>query len=119
FPFLWMLITTFKTTGDLYNLQNNPFLFNEKPTLDNLRLLFGQTLFLRWVGNTLVVGILVVAITLLFALPAAYALARLTGRRGQRLGIGIFLTYLVPPTLLFIPLSRVVAILGLEATIWP
>jgi multiple sugar transport system permease protein len=118
FPFLWMLITTFKTTGDLYNLQNNPFLFNEKPTLDNLRLLFGQTLFLRWVGNTLVVGILVVAITLLFALPAAYALARLTGRWGQRLGIGIFLTYLVPPTLLFIPLSRVVAILGLQDTIW-
>ncbi len=118
FPFLWMLITTFKSTGDLYNLQNNPFLFNEKPTLDNLRLLFGQTLFLRWVGNTLVVGILVVAITLLFALPAAYALARLTGRWGQRLGIGIFLTYLVPPTLLFIPLSRVVAILGLQDTIW-
>jgi multiple sugar transport system permease protein len=118
FPFLWMLITTFKTTGDLYNLQNNPFLFNEKPTLDNLRLLFGQTLFLRWVGNTLAVGILVVAITLLFALPAAYALARLTGRWGQRLGIGIFLTYLVPPTLLFIPLSRVVAILGLQDTIW-
>ncbi len=59
-----------------------------------------------------------VAITLLLALPAAYALARLTGRWGERLGIAIFLTYLVPPTLLFIPLSRVVAVLGLQDTIW-
>jgi multiple sugar transport system permease protein len=68
--------------------------------------------------NTLVVGILVTAITLLLAVPAAYALARLTGRWGQRLGIGIFLTYLVPPTLLFIPLFRIVANLGLQNTIW-
>jgi len=59
-----------------------------------------------------------VAITLVLALPAAYALARLTGRWGQRLGIAIFLTYLVPPTLLFIPLSRVVGYLGLQDTIW-
>jgi len=64
------------------------------------------------------VGVLVVAITLLLALPAAYALARLTGRWGERLGIAIFLTYLIPPTLLFIPLSRVVAILGLQDTIF-
>lgn len=118
FPFLWMLITTFKTPSDLYNLKNNPFLFNQKPTLDNLRLLFGQTMFLRWLGNTVLVGALVVGITLLLAIPAAYALARLTGNWGQRLGIGIFLTYLVPPTLLFIPLSRVVAFLGLQDTIW-
>jgi multiple sugar transport system permease protein len=64
------------------------------------------------------VGVLVVFITLAFSLPAAYALARLTGRWGQRIGIAIFLTYLIPPTLLFIPLSRIVAILGLQDTIW-
>lgn len=74
--------------------------------------------FVRWLGNTTLVGIIVVAITLLLALPAAYALTRLTGRWGERLGIGIFLTYLVPPTLLFIPLSRVVALLGLQDTMW-
>lgn len=74
--------------------------------------------FVRWLGNTTLVGVLVVGITLLLALPAAYALARLTGRWGERLGIAIFLTYLVPPTLLFIPLSRVVALLGLQDTIW-
>jgi multiple sugar transport system permease protein len=118
FPFYWMLITTFKQTSDLYNLQNNPFRFNAAPTLDNLRLLFGQTLYLRWLGNTALIGVIVVAITLLLAVPAAYALARLTGKWGQRLGIAIFLTYLVPPTLLFLPLSRVVAFLGLQDTIW-
>lgn len=118
FPFYWMLITTFKKTGDLYDLKNNPFIFNAPPTLEHLRLLFRETLFLRWLGNTAFAGVLVVAITLLLAVPAAYALARLTGRWGSRLGIGIFLTYLVPPTLLFIPLSRIVAWLGLQDTLW-
>ena len=114
FPFYWMLITAFKRTGDLYNLKNNPFIFNQAPTLEHLRLLFNETLFLRWLGNTAFAGACVVAITLLLAVPAAYALARLTGNWGQRVGIGIFLTYLVPPTLLFIPLSRIVASLGLQ-----
>lgn len=118
FPFYWMVITTFKQNSDLYDLGNNPFVFNAKPTLDHLRFLFGQTMYLRWLGNTALVGIIVVAVTLLLAIPAAYALTRLTGRWGQRLGIGIFLTYLIPPTLLFIPLSKVVADLGLQDTIW-
>lgn len=118
FPFYWMVITTFKQNSDLYDLGNNPFVFNAKPTLDHLRFLFGQTMYLRWLGNTALVGIIVVAITLLLSIPAAYALTRLTGRWGQRLGIGIFLTYLIPPTLLFIPLSKVVADLGLQDTIW-
>jgi multiple sugar transport system permease protein len=118
FPFLWMAITSFKQTTDLYNLKNNPFLFNQPPTLDHLRLLFGQTLFLRWLLNTAGAGALVVLITLLLGVPAAYALARLTGRWGQRLGVGIFLTYLIPPTLLFIPMSRVVAVLGLQDSLW-
>jgi multiple sugar transport system permease protein len=118
FPFYWMVIATFKQNIDLYGMENNPFIFNLPPTLDNLRLLFTQTRFLRWLENTALVGGIVVIITLLLAVPAAYALARLTGRWGERLGIGIFLTYLVPPTLLFIPLSRVVASLGLQDTIW-
>ena len=118
FPFYWMAIATFKTNADIYTSENNPFIFNDHPTLDHVKLLFGQTGFVRWLGNTALVGAIVVAITLLLALPAAYALARLTGRWGERLGVGIFLTYLVPPTLLFIPLSRVVADLGLQDTIW-
>jgi multiple sugar transport system permease protein len=118
FPFYWMLITIFKSNPDLYTTENNPFIFNAAPTMENLRVLFYETKFVRWLGNTALVGLLVVCITLVLALPAAYSLARLTGRWGGRLGIIIFLTYLVPPTLLFIPLSRVVAMLGLQDSIW-
>jgi multiple sugar transport system permease protein len=118
FPFYWMLITTFKTTADLLNPDNNPFLFNEPPTLEHLHLLFSETLFGQWLLNTAFVGVLVVAITLALAIPAGYSLARLTGRLGEQLGIAIFLTYLVPPTILFIPLSRVVANLGLQDSLW-
>ena len=118
FPFYWMLITTFKRTTDLMNRGNNPFLYNEPPTLEHLRVLFFDTLYGQWLWNTAWVGVVVVAITLLLAIPAGYALARLTGRWGEQLGIGIFLTYLVPPTLLFIPLSRVIASLGLQDSLW-
>lgn len=118
FPFFWMLIAAFKQNLDLYTVENNPFKFNLPPTLDHVRFLFGQTRFVRWLGNTAFVGVIVVAITLLVAVPAAYALARLTGRWGERLGIAIFLTYLIPPTLLFIPLSRVIGILGLQDSLF-
>src|SRR6266852_5236193 len=118
FPFYWMFITSFKQNLDLYTMENNPFIFNARPTLEHVRFLFAETRFVRWLGNTALVGIVVVAITLLLAVPAAYALARLAGRWGERLGIAIFLTYLVPPTLLFIPLSRVVASLGLQDSLW-
>ena len=118
FPFYWMVITAFKQTGDLYDLSHDPFVFNAKPTLEHLKLLFQQTLFARWFVNTTVVGAAVVAITLVLAVPAAYALTRLTGAWGPQLGIGIFLTYLVPPTLLFIPMSRVVSFLGLQDSLW-
>jgi multiple sugar transport system permease protein len=118
FPFYWMLITSFKQTSDLYNLEHNPFIFNAKPTLEHLRLLVEETLFLRWFWNTTIAGAAVVLITLVLSVPAAYALARLTGEMGQRIGIAIFLTYLVPPTLLFIPMSRVVSFLGLQDSLW-
>jgi multiple sugar transport system permease protein len=115
FPFYWMLWTALKTEQDLYNVQNVPFGFSQgSPTLDNFSFLFSDTHYLRWLGNTALVGAVVVLITLLFAVPAGYALARLSGRWGQSLGVGIFLVYLVPPTLLFLPLSRVVAELGLQ-----
>jgi multiple sugar transport system permease protein len=118
FPFLWMLITTFKQTNDLLDPNHNPFIYHQPPTMQNLDVLINDTLFVRWVGNTVFVGIVVVLITLLLAVPAGYALARLTGTFGEQLGVGIFLTYLVPPTILFIPLSRVVASLGLQDSLW-
>ena len=118
FPFVWMLITAFKRTSDLYDLKHNPFLFYEPPTLEHVKRLFFETLYGQWLLNTAFVGILVVLITLLLAVPAGYALARLTRNWGAKLGIGIFLTYLVPPTLLFIPLSRVVVNLHLDDSLW-
>ena len=118
FPFAWMLITTFKTTNDLSDPNHNPFVFHAPPTLENLRVLFQETLFLHWIGNTLMVGIAVVVITILTAIPAGYALARLSGSFGEQLGIGIFLTYLIPPTILFIPLAKVVGMLHLQDSLW-
>lgn len=118
FPFYWMLITAFKTNSDLYDLSNIPFWFNEPPTLDHIRYLFEQTLFARWLLNSFIIGVCVVAITLATSLPAGYSLARMTGRNGEALGIGIFLTYLVPPTLLFLPLSRVITLLHLQNSMW-
>ena len=118
FPFVWMAITAFKRNSDLYNVRNNPFLFNEPPTLQHVDLLFKGTLFTRWAWNTAFVAALVVIITLFVAVPAGYSLARLARGWGRRLGIGIFLTYLVPPSLLFIPLSRVITALGLQDRFW-
>ena len=118
FPFYWMLITTFKTTLDLHNTRNNPYLFNDPPTLHHLEVLFGDTQYAQWLVNTGVVGLAVVAITLVLAVPAGYALARMTGPWSQTLGVAIFFTYLVPPTILFIPFSRIIAELGLQDSVW-
>ena len=93
FPFYWMVITSFKTNGDLYNVMHVPFWFNDPPTLEHFRYLFDKTLFTTWLLNSLIIGLSVTAITLLTSLPAAYSLARMAGRNGEALGIGIFLTY--------------------------
>ena len=118
FPFYWMLITTFKQNNDLLNRDSNPFVFHMAPTLEHVRFLFYETQFGQWLFNTAWVGTLVVLITVVLAVPAGYSLARLVGSWGQQLGIGIFLTYLVPPTILFIPFSKVIASLGLQNSLW-
>jgi multiple sugar transport system permease protein len=115
FPFIWMAITSLKRQDQIFDPTHT---WSFSPTFSGWRFLFEQTKYLTWLANTALVGVLVVAITLLFAVPAGYALARLSGRVGQALGVAIFLTYLVPPTLLFLPLSRVIAELGLRDTIW-
>jgi multiple sugar transport system permease protein len=112
-PIYWMLITTFKPDRDLYNLQNFPLWFNQNGvTLDHLALLFNKTGFNTWLKNTLWVSLAVVAITIVTAVPAGYALARLRFRGAETLTIGIFMTYLVPTTLLFLPLVKVIAFFG-------
>lgn len=118
FPFMWAAVTMFKQSPDLYVKANNPFWFNQPPTLKHVKLLLFDTNFLTFVRNTLVVGLAVTIITLLLSLPAAYALARLIGVWGERMGIAIFFVYLIPPTLLFIPMSRVIANLDLQGSLW-
>ena len=113
-PIYWMIITTFKPDRDLYNLQNFPLWFNQNGvTLDHLSLLFTKTHFFTWLTNTVWVSAAVVLITLVLSLPAGYALARLRFRGAEALSIGIFLTYLVPTTLLFLPLVKVISFFGL------
>jgi multiple sugar transport system permease protein len=118
FPFYWMAITAFKRTTDLLDTSANPLWFNQPPTLAHLNVLFYDTQFGQWLINTAIVSVAVVAITLVLALPAGYALARFAGRKGRSLGMAIFLTYLIPPTILFIPFSRIVADLGLQDSLW-
>lgn len=118
FPFAWSLITAFKQDQDLYRPENNPFLLNRPPTLEHVDLLLSGTAFPAFVDNTLLVAVLVVVITLAASIPAAYSLARLNMRWGGGLAIAIFFVYLIPPSLLFISLSRVVAFLGLQDSRW-
>jgi multiple sugar transport system permease protein len=117
-PFLWSAITAAKLNSDLYNPANNPFIFNQPPTLDHISYLFTNTEFLRFAFNTLWVGLLVVAITLLLGIPAAYSIARLERSWSTGMGIAIFFVYLIPPSLLFLSLSRLVVWLGLQDSTW-
>jgi multiple sugar transport system permease protein len=117
-PFLWSLVTTFKQNRDLYNPENNPFFFNMATTPDHLLYLLRDTAFLTFVWNTIWVGLLVVAITLALGLPAAYSLARLDRPWSGPMAIAIFFVYLVPPSLLFLSLSRLVVTAGLQDSTW-
>jgi multiple sugar transport system permease protein len=117
-PFVWAALTTFKQDSDLYRRRNNPFVFNETPTLDHIDLLWNRTGFGTFAWNTLWVGVLVVAITLALSFPAAYSLARLDRPWAGWMGIAIFFVYLVPPTLLFLSMSRIVVALGLQDSTW-
>jgi multiple sugar transport system permease protein len=116
FPFVWMAVTSLKPEFQVYDPTK---VWSFHPTLASYGYLFHHTGYVRWLRNSCLVGLAVVAITLAVALPAGYALARLAGRIGRSLGVAIFLTYLVPPTLLFLPLSRVVArYLHLSDRLW-
>jgi multiple sugar transport system permease protein len=129
FPFYFALVTMFKTNIDLANVENSPYVYNDAEgdfhwdfwnyaTLEHVRFLFEETNYPRWLVNTLIVGAAVVGITLLLAMPAGYALARLAGGWGQSAGVAIFLVYLIPPTLLFLPLSRLITQLDLKDSLW-
>ncbi len=118
FPICWMVITAFKQDADLYQRGGSPFWFHLPPTLDHFTLLFTRTYFTMQLLNTVQLAVWVVALTMVMAVPAGYALARSRLPGAENIGIAIFLTYLVPPIILFIPLARVVGILGLFDSWW-
>ena len=118
FPVFWMTITAFKSDADLYRMDQIPIWFHSGPTLDHFRLLFRHSYFLAWFVNSALLAVCLVVITLVTAVPAAYALARLRLPGAGNLGIAMFMTYLVPPIILFLPLARVVGALGLFDSWW-
>ena len=117
FPFYWMSIVSLKPTNDLFDLQFNPF-WIQRFTWENYAYLFRETAFSEWVKNTLIVSVVSTVLSLGCSIFAGYALARLRFPGSNFLGVGIFLVYLVPPSLLFLPLAQVIATLGLYNTYW-
>lgn len=117
FPFYWMFITSIKSNRELYDLNAPQFLVTQ-PTLEHYIYLLTQTRFLKWATNTLIITISSTTISLLCGILAGYSLARLRFVGGTVLGVAIFVTYLVPQTLLFLPLVKVVRLLGLSNTLW-
>ncbi len=117
FPFYWMANTVFKSDKELYNLKLNPFVIHS-PTLANLVQLFTETIFLRWMANTFFVAILATLISLAASLLAAYAIQRLQFKTSGPTGVAIFLGYLVPQTILFIPLAHIIFKVGLWDSLW-
>ena len=117
FPFFWMFITSIKPDPELYNPRLSPFLVRE-PTLEHWKALFEGTLFWEWTVNTLWVAVASTSVSLFAGVLAGYSLSRLVFPGSTTFGIAIFVTYLVPPTLLFIPLTGVVSWMGLQDTSW-
>jgi multiple sugar transport system permease protein len=117
FPFYWMLVVSFKPDSDLFNTDLNPFLITSA-TLDHYRYLFDETDFVRWTKNTIIVTISATLLSLACSVLIGYALGRFRFRGGTLLGAAIFIAYLVPPTLLFIPLSEIIAKFHLYNRYW-
>jgi len=117
FPFYWMLISSFKGNAELYNLQASR-LWIQQPTLEQFRELFRKTAILQWLWNSFFASLLSSAISMSLGIMAGYALARLKFPGAQAFGLATFITYLVPTTLIFIPLASVVQALGLSNSIW-
>jgi len=118
FPFYWMGVTTFKPNDELYNFsEHNPF-WVSSPTLANINKLLFQTDYPQWLWNTMAVAISATFLSIFASVLAAYAITRLRFKGAQTVGLLIFLAYLVPPSILFIPLATMVYGLGIYDTNW-
>ena len=118
FPFYWMGVTTFKPNDELYNFKaHNPFWISS-PTLANIYKLFFQTDYPQWLLNTMVIAVSATVLSIFASVLAAYAITRLRFKGAQTVGLLIFLAYLVPPSILFIPLATMIYALDLYDTSW-
>ncbi|HET6599717.1 MAG TPA: carbohydrate ABC transporter permease [Burkholderiaceae bacterium] len=117
FPFYWMAITSVKPDSELLSRDGNPF-WVIAPTLEHFHHLLFETAFPAWMWNTVLVSVVATVFSLAAAVLAAYAIERLRFRAAKQVGLAIFLAYLVPPTILFIPLANVVFNLGMFNSRW-
>ena len=115
FPFYWMVVTTFKPNEELLSREGNPF-WVRNPTLAHVKKLLFDTAYPEWLWNTMVVSVVSTLLSLACSVFAAYAIERLRFRGSRHVGMAIFLAYLVPPSILFIPLATTVYQLGLFDT---
>ena len=117
FPFYWMAITSVKPDNELLSREGNPF-WVIKPTLTHFHKLLFETAYPEWLWNTVVVSVVATAASLAASVLAAYAIERLRFDGSKQVGLSIFLAYLVPPSILFIPLAAIVFKLGLFDSRW-
>jgi len=117
FPFYWMVITSFKPDAELLTREGNPF-WVVAPTLAHFEKLLFHTPYPDWMWNTVVVSVVSTFFSLAASVFAAYAIERLRFKGSKQTGLAIFLAYLVPPSILFIPLATIVFKLGLFDTKW-
>jgi multiple sugar transport system permease protein len=117
FPFYWMVITSVKPNNELLSRDGNPF-WVIQPTLEHFHKLLFKTAYPEWLWNTVFISVISTLVSLVCAVLAAYAIERLRFKGSRQVGLGIFLAYLVPPSILFIPLSTIVFKLGLFDTRW-
>jgi len=118
FPFYWMSLTAFKTTDELHAVKGIGSLWLFDPTLENIKYLLFETDFGSWAWNTLLITFSATFLSIFCAVCAAYAIERIRYRGSRYIGMAIFLAYLVPPSILFIPLSVMVFQLGVFDTSW-
>jgi multiple sugar transport system permease protein len=118
FPFYFMFVTSFKDDAELYDLDSIPFWIRKGAILGHYSFLLKETPFVIWIMNSLLASLLSTALSVVMSILAAYSLARLNFRGAHAFGIVIFITYLVPPALLFLPLSQVIHKMGLSDSIW-
>ncbi|MCC2673447.1 MAG: ABC-type sugar transport system, permease component protein [Ramlibacter sp.] len=117
FPFYWMAITSFKPDNELLSRSGNPF-WVINPTLAHFNKLLFNTSYPEWLWNTVIISVVATFVSLVASVLAAYAIERLRFHGSRQVGLSIFLAYLVPPSILFIPLAAIVFQLGLFDTRW-